>query len=72
MMDEKLGYVHFWLTFLGVYLVFMPMHYVGIAGFPRRYYSCTGFDAFSKFADLNMFIICRCYFSVYRPVYIPV
>jgi cytochrome c oxidase subunit 1 len=56
MMDEKLGYVHFWLTFLGVYLVFLPMHYVGIAGFPRRYYSFTGFDAFSKFADLNMFI----------------
>jgi len=56
MMDEKLGYVHFWLTFLGVYLVFMPMHYVGIAGFPRRYYSWTAFETFSQFADLNMFI----------------
>lgn len=56
MMDEKLGYIHFWLTFIGVYLVFMPMHYVGIAGFPRRYYSWTGFDAFSQFADLNKFI----------------
>ncbi|MBK0402308.1 cbb3-type cytochrome c oxidase subunit I [Adhaeribacter sp. BT258] len=56
MMDEKLGYVHFWLTFLGVYLVFIPMHYVGIAGFPRRYYSFTAFETFSQFADLNMFI----------------
>ncbi|MET4074973.1 cytochrome c oxidase subunit 1 [Hymenobacter sp. UYCo722] len=56
MMDEKLGYIHFWLTFVGVYLVFMPMHYVGIAGFPRRYYAWTGFDAFSQFADLNKFI----------------
>jgi cytochrome c oxidase subunit I len=56
MMDEKLGYIHFWLTFLGVYLVFLPMHYVGIAGFPRRYYAWTGFDTFSSFADLNMFI----------------
>lgn len=56
MMDEKLGYIHFWLTFVGVYLVFMPMHYVGIAGFPRRYYSWTTFDAFSQFADLNKFI----------------
>ena len=46
MMDEKLGYIHFWLTFIGVYLVFMPMHYVGIAGFPRRYYAWTGFDSF--------------------------
>lgn len=56
MMDEKLGYAHFWLTFLGVYLVFLPMHYVGIAGFPRRYYSWTAFETFSQFADLNMFI----------------
>jgi cytochrome c oxidase subunit 1 len=56
MMDEKLGYIHFWLTFVGVYLVFMPMHYVGIAGFPRRYYAWTGFDAFSQFADMNRFI----------------
>ncbi|MFC5269698.1 cytochrome c oxidase subunit I [Adhaeribacter terreus] len=56
MMDEKLGYVHFWLTFLGVYLVFIPMHYVGIAGFPRRYYSFTAFETFSQFADLNTFI----------------
>ncbi|PKV66291.1 cytochrome c oxidase subunit I [Pontibacter ramchanderi] len=56
MMDEKLGFVHFWLTFLSAYLVFMPMHYIGIAGFPRRYYSWTGFDAFNTFTDLNSFI----------------
>ncbi|MGD9328739.1 MAG: cbb3-type cytochrome c oxidase subunit I [Cyclobacteriaceae bacterium] len=56
MMDEKLGYVHFWLTFIGIYLVFFPMHYIGIAGFPRRYYSFTNFDAFSIFTDLNAFV----------------
>lgn len=56
MMDEKLGYVHFWLTFIGIYLVFFPMHYLGIAGFPRRYYSFTGFETFSTYMDLNMFI----------------
>ncbi len=56
MLDEKLGYIHFWLTFAGVYLVFFPMHYIGIAGFPRRYYSFTSYDAFSTFSDLNMFI----------------
>ncbi|TAF74018.1 MAG: cytochrome c oxidase subunit I [Bacteroidetes bacterium] len=56
MMDERLGYIHFWLTFIGVYLVFFPMHYIGIAGFPRRYYSFTSYDAFSTFSDLNMFI----------------
>ncbi|WMN07284.1 cytochrome c oxidase subunit I [Marivirga arenosa] len=56
MMDERLGYIHFWLTFVGVYMIFFPMHYIGIAGFPRRYYSWTNFDAFSSYTDLNMFV----------------
>lgn len=56
MMDEKLGYIHFWLTFVGVYLVFFPLHYIGVAGFPRRYYSFTSFDSFQGFADLNAFV----------------
>ncbi len=56
MMDEKLGYIHFWFTFIGVYMIFFPMHYIGIAGFPRRYYSWTNFDAFSSYTDLNMFV----------------
>ncbi|MBD0400941.1 cbb3-type cytochrome c oxidase subunit I [Flammeovirga sp. EKP202] len=56
MMNSAMGYVHFWLTFIGAYMVFFPMHYIGIAGFPRRYYSFTNFDAFSTFTDLNTFI----------------
>ena len=56
MLNERLGYVHFWFTFVGAYLTFIPMHYIGIAGFPRRYYSWTGFDMFSQFSDLNQFI----------------
>jgi cytochrome c oxidase subunit 1 len=56
MMNETLGQVHFWLTFVGVYLVFFPMHYIGIAGFPRRYYSWTNFETFSGFTDLNMLV----------------
>jgi cytochrome c oxidase subunit 1 len=56
MLDERLGYIHFWFTFIGIYLVFFPMHYLGIAGFPRRYYSFTNFDAFNIFTDLNSFI----------------
>jgi cytochrome c oxidase subunit I len=56
MMDEKLGYIHFWITFIGVYLVFFPMHYIGIAGFPRRYYSFTNFETFNMFTDLNQLV----------------
>lgn len=56
MMNDKLGYLHFWFTFIGVYLVFFPMHYIGIAGFPRRYYSWTAFETFSGFTDLNMLV----------------
>jgi len=56
MMDEKLGYIHFWITFICAYLIFMPMHYMGIAGFPRRYYTWTGFDTFSTFINMNSFI----------------
>ena len=37
MMNETLGKVHFWLTFIGVYCIFMPMHYLGLAGNVRRY-----------------------------------
>ncbi|MBW3468938.1 cytochrome c oxidase subunit I [Arthrospiribacter ruber] len=56
MMDAKLGYIHFWATFIGVYLVFFPMHYIGIAGFPRRYYTWTGFEFSNMYTDLNMFV----------------
>jgi cytochrome c oxidase subunit 1 len=37
MMNESLGKLHFWLTFIGVYAIFMPMHYLGLAGNVRRY-----------------------------------
>ncbi|MFT5617809.1 MAG: cytochrome c oxidase subunit 1 [Arenicella sp.] len=56
MMDDRMGYLHFWMTFIGVYLVFFPMHYIGIVGFPRRYYAWTNYETFNMFTDLNMFI----------------
>ncbi len=39
LMDEKLGHINFWTTFIGFNMTFFPMHFVGIEGMPRRYYS---------------------------------
>jgi cytochrome c oxidase subunit 1 len=41
MLDETLGKIHFWATFLGTYAIYLPMHYLGIMGVPRRYYAYT-------------------------------
>jgi cytochrome c oxidase subunit 1 len=41
MMDERLGKFHFWISFIGVYMIFMPMHIMGIVGMPRRYSQFT-------------------------------
>jgi len=38
MWNETLGKIHFWFTFLGTYLIYFPMHYLGLLGMPRRYY----------------------------------
>jgi len=44
MLDEGLGKFHFWVTFLGTYAIYYPMHYLGFLGVPRRYYSIEGID----------------------------
>ena len=38
MLDDTLGKWHFWITFLGTYIIYFPMHYLGFIGVPRRYY----------------------------------
>ena len=55
-MNETRGKIHFWGTIIGAYAIFWPMHYLGLAGVPRRYYSFDTFDAFKGFADTNKFI----------------
>ena len=57
MMDDGMGKLHFWITFLGAYLIFFPMHYLGLMGVPRRYYE-IGETAFipPSANTLNMFI----------------
>jgi cytochrome c oxidase subunit I len=55
-MNDTLGKLHFWGTLVGAYAIFWPMHYLGMAGVPRRYYRFDNFDTFSHFADMNKFI----------------
>jgi cytochrome c oxidase subunit 1 len=56
LMDERLGYLHFWLTFAGAYLVFFPMHFMGLDGVPRRYYAFTEFESMKQWLSVNTFI----------------
>lgn len=56
MLNSRIGYLHFWLTIIAGYGVFLPMHFVGLAGAPRRYYDYTQYPMFDAFIDLNMII----------------
>ena len=56
MMNNKLGNLHFWLTIICAYGVFFPMHFLGLAGVPRRYYTNSEFPMFDNMVDINEFI----------------
>ena len=54
MLDDGLGKLHFWVTFLGTYAVYLPMHYLGFLGVPRRYFAMGATDFIPASAqDLN-------------------
>ncbi|TWF44936.1 cytochrome c oxidase subunit 1 [Chitinophaga polysaccharea] len=55
-MNSTIGYIHFWVTMVGAYLIFWPMHYEGMAGMPRRYYDVSNWASFKQFGGLNEFI----------------
>jgi cytochrome c oxidase subunit 1 len=56
MMNETLGKIHFWLTFVGTYCIFMPMHFIGIAGAIRRYADYTGVNFLAQFQPVHLFM----------------
>lgn len=56
MMNKRLGYIHFWFTFASLYLVFFPMHFIGLGGVARHYYSNTAFSFMEGWTDVHVFI----------------
>jgi cytochrome c oxidase subunit 1 len=57
MLNDTLGKLHFWITFIGTYAIFFPMHYLGILGMPRRYYQFDQYEFIPSSAHtLNTFI----------------
>jgi cytochrome c oxidase subunit 1 len=55
-LNRGLGYLHFWITFVCAYGVFFPMHFLGMAGLPRRYYANTAFPMFDNLVDINILV----------------
>ena len=55
-MNNTMAYIHFWVTLIGAYLIFWPMHYQGLAGMPRRYVDYSTWVSFNQFGGLSRFI----------------
>jgi cytochrome c oxidase subunit 1 len=55
-MNNTMAYIHFWVTMIGAYLIYWPMHYQGLAGVPRRYLDKSGWVNFNNFRDLDQMI----------------
>jgi cytochrome c oxidase subunit I len=64
MLNESLGKIHFWLTFVGTYSIFMPMHYLGMAGQPRRYSQFTEVAYLHHLIPLNTFMTYAAFITI--------
>lgn len=55
-LNNTMASIHFWVTLVGSYLIFWPMHYSGLAGMPRRYTDWSNWQSFNQFQGMNTFI----------------
>jgi cytochrome c oxidase subunit 1 len=64
MMSESLAKWHFWFSFIGTYAIFMPMHYLGMAGMPRRYSQMTEVAYLHNLIPLQKFITYAAFITI--------
>ncbi len=64
MMNETWGRIHFFITLAGTYSIFMPMHYLGMAGQPRRYSQFTELAYLQHLIPLNTFITYAAFITI--------
>jgi cytochrome c oxidase subunit 1 len=64
MMSEGMGKTHFWFSIVGVYAIFMPMHFLGVEGAPRRYAQLTEFQYLKHLQPLHLFITVAAFATV--------
>ena len=64
MMNETIGKIHFYITFVGVYAIFLPMHFLGIAGNPRRYADFTNFQFLGPLMPVHKFMTYAAFITV--------
>ena len=64
MMNERLAQWHFWFSFIGTYAIFMPMHYLGMAGHPRRYSQLTEVAYLQPLIPLQKFITYAAFITI--------
>ena len=63
-MSESLGKMHFWITFVGAYAIFIPMHYLGLSGHPRRYSSLTEVGYLHDLIPVQRFITIAAFITI--------
>ena len=64
MMNETLGKIHFYLTFIGVYAIFTPMHFLGIGGNPRRYADFKEFEFMQHLMPVHTFMTYAAFITI--------
>src|SRR4026207_810686 len=67
-MNESIGKLHFWITFVGVYCIFVPMHVMGIQGMPRRFASFTEYEFLASLHPLVVLVTVAAILTIAAPL----